>query len=111
HGGHMMRSWFSKNAKTIVTASAVVSVVVHVVVITGWVVGTLPEPSLPPTSISNHIFYIPAPDRVPTQPGSREAIRYVKVESPGLGSGEGPRMMGETRPTAVADETIGKDTK
>jgi outer membrane biosynthesis protein TonB len=71
------------------------------------VVATLPTPGLEPNSISNHIFFIPPPDRVPTQPGSRDAVRYVKLQAEGTGTGEGARMMGEARPT-TADQTVGK---
>src|SRR4051812_25371601 len=107
----MMHLWVRKNAKRLIVTSTAVSIVMHAAVITGWVVGTLPTPGLPPTSIANHIFYLPPPDRVPTQPGSREAIKYIKTDAPGPGTGAGPRMMGEARPAPVVEETVGKPTE
>ena len=62
-------------------------------------------------AIANKIFYIPPPDRVPTQPGSRETVVYVKVDAPGLGTGAGPRMAGKARAPVTPDETVGKETK
>ncbi len=107
----MMRSWFEKNAKTILVVSGVFSVAIHVVIITGWVLGTLPSPELPANSIANRIFFIPPPDRVPTQGGARGRVLYVKTDAPGLGGGEGPRLAGDARPPAMPDETIGKESE
>jgi hypothetical protein len=106
----MMRSWFVKNAKTVVLTSAVLSVVTHAALITGWVFGTLPEPGLPQSSIANKVFYIPPPDRVPGRIGQRERVHYIKADLNGLGSGEGSRQMGNDRPTST-DETIGHEIK
>jgi protein TonB len=107
----MMRSWIHKNAGKLVAASVAVSIVTHATLITAWVFGTLPEPGLPTNSVANRIFFIPPPDRVPTQPGSRPAIKYVKIDAPGLGTGEGARMMGEARPVPTNDQTAGKPTE
>ena len=106
-----MRSWFRKNAKTILVASAAFSVVAHVAIIAGWVVGTLPTPGLPENSIANRIFYIPPPDRVPTREGSSERVTYIHTDAPGTGLGEGPRMAGEARPSPAVDQSTGKDTE
>ena len=103
-----MRSWFAKNAKTLVATSAVVSVITHATLITGWVFGTLPEPGLPQMSFANKVFYIPPPDRVPARAGSRERVQYIKTDLMGLGTGEGTRQMGDSRPTTL-DETIGHE--
>jgi protein TonB len=105
----MMRPWISKTAKTLVVSSVMISVVTHATLITGWVIGTLPHPGLPPTSIANKVFYIPPPDRLPAQAGSRERVRYVKLDVGGLGTGEGTRQMGNERPTT--DETLGHEIK
>ena len=105
-----MRSWFVKNAKTVVMTSAALSLVMHTVVITGWVFGTMPQPGLPTSSIANKVFYIPPPDRVPGQAGSRERVTYIKADLNGLGTGEGTREMGNERPTST-DETIGHEIK
>lgn len=105
----MMRSWFRRNARTIVITSAAISVVTHATLITAWVVGTLPAPELPPGSIANKVFYIPATDRVLAQPGNRKSISYVNVPTPGEGTGEGTRLMGDARPT-VLDQSLGRTT-
>jgi protein TonB len=85
--------------------------ITHATAITAWVVGTLPGPGLPQTSFANHIFYIPPPDRLPTQPGSREALKYVKTDAPGVGVGDGPRLMGDARPVQSIDESAGKQVE
>jgi periplasmic protein TonB len=107
----MMRSWIYKNARPVIAASAIISFVTHATAITAWVIGTLPAPGLPQTSIANRVFFIPPPDRIPTQPGSRQALRYVKTDAPGLGTGDGPRMMGEARPVPTNDVSAGKPTE
>lgn len=104
----MMRSWLYKNAKAVVATSVAISVVTHTALITGWVMGTLPEPGLPSMSIANRVFYIPPPDRVPGQTGQRERVHYIKADLEGTGTGEGTRQMGNERPTST-DETIGHE--
>lgn len=104
----MMRLWVTSYARpTPALTSATISVVAHVVIISAWVVGTLPGPGVPVESLANRPIFVPPPDRVPTQSGSQEAVRYVTLATEGTGLGEGPRMMGEVRPT-VSDETAGK---
>lgn len=93
-----MRAWARSGAKTIVAGSAIVSVLTHASLITAWVLGTLPADGLPEKSIANRIFYVPPPDRVPTDPGRRETIRYVALGGPGgVGAGDGPQTTIETR--------------
>lgn len=104
-----MRSWFRQNARTIVVVSGVFSLVAHVAIVTAWVLGTLPGPELPSNGIANRIFFIPPPDRVPTQGGTRERVRYVKLDAPGLGGGEGPRLAGNARPPEMPDVSNGRD--
>lgn len=104
----MMRLWVTSYARpTPALAGATLSVIAHAVIIGGWVIATMPGPGVPPESLANRPVFVPPPDRVPTQSGSRETVRYVTLSAEGLGLGEGPRMMGEARPT-VPDETIGK---
>jgi protein TonB len=104
----MMRSWLYKNAKAVLATSAAISVITHATVITGWVVGTLPEPGMPASGIANKVFYIPPPDRVPAAAGSREQVHYIKLDVNGFGTGEGPREAGNDRPTSN-DETVGHE--
>ncbi len=103
-----MRLWVTSYARaTPALPSATLSVIAHAVVISGWVIATLPGPGVPPESLANRPVFVPPPDRVPTQSGSRETVRYVTLAVEGPGLGEGPRTIGETRPTAP-DETVGK---
>jgi outer membrane biosynthesis protein TonB len=104
----MMRSWVVRNAKSIVIGSATISIVTHIAVITGWVIGTLPDPILPEGSIANRVFYIPPPDRVATQHASRERVQYITLNQFGAGTGEGPRQAGNDATTSL-DETIGHE--
>ena len=107
----MARTWVWTNTKRLLLASAVISLVTHVGLITAWVVSTLPAPgTMPENSIANRVFFIPPPDRVATNVGTHEAVHYIQLAQPGLGTGEGPRMMGEARPT-TADQTVGQPTK
>jgi hypothetical protein len=104
----MMRLWGTSYARpTPVLTSATLSLVVHAVIIGTWIITTQPAPGVPPESLANHPFFVPPPDRSPTQSGSHEAVQYVTLAPEGLGSGEGPRMMGEARPIA-SDETAAK---
>jgi protein TonB len=104
----MMRSWLYKNAKPVIASSVAISLVTHTALITSWVLGTLPEPGLPNSSIANRVFYIPPPDRVPGQRGQREHVQYIRTDLNGLGTGEGTRQAGNERPTST-DETIGHE--
>lgn len=106
----MMRLWVKSVAVRVTLLGAlVVSVLFHVVTITAWIFGTMPEPDVETGSIASHVFYIPPPDRVMTRDGSRERVHYVKLAEQGAGTGEGPRMMGEARPT-TPDQTVGRET-
>src|SRR4051812_46952936 len=108
----MMRLWVQSYAKaTPVMSSATLSLIVHSVIISAWVWSTMPAPNVPEDSIANRVVYIPPPDRMPG-PAHRETVHYVEVNRPGGGerTGDGPRMMGEARPT-LADETIGRAPK
>jgi protein TonB len=109
----MMRLWvnsYAKSAAALVLASAVLSTVVHTGVIAAWIYATLPDPGMPSNSVANRVYFIPPPDRSPGQRAHREVIHYVDLNRPGVGSGDGPRTVGEMRP-ALADETIGPARK
>jgi len=102
----------SYSRKVPVVSSASLSVVTHAVIIAAWVMGTLPSPGMPFDSVRREPIYLPPPDRAPSQGGSREAIKYVKLapqEGPGIG--EGPRVMGDARPPATPDEIVGDRAK
>ncbi len=97
----MMRLWVDSYAKrSMVFTSAGLSVVVHVAVIAVSVVATLPPSMLPPDGIANRPYYIPPPDRsMGSGPPQRETVHYIDVTHFGTGMGDGPRMMGDVRPT------------
>lgn len=108
----MMRLWADSYAKAApAIPSALLSVIVHAAVIGGWVVGTLPSPGVETESFANRVYYIPPPDRTPSQQGSRETIHYIKVSVPGPGIGDGPHTVGDARPTMELDKTIGDQAK
>jgi len=101
----------SYSRKLPVVSSASLSVVTHAVIITAWVVGTLPQQGMPFDSVRREPIYLPPPDRAPTQGGSREAVHYIKLAPEGPGAGEGPRVMGDARPPATPDEIVGDRAK
>lgn len=107
-----MRLWADSYAKAApAVPSAVLSVVVHAAVIAGWVAGTMPTPGVEVESFSNRVYYIPPPDRMPSQPGSREAIHYIKLAPPGPGFGDGLHTMGDARPTMQLAKSVGDRAK
>jgi protein TonB len=66
---------------------------------------------MPFDSVRREPIYLPPPDRAPSQGGSREAVRYVKLAPEGPGVGEGPRLTGDARPPATPDEIVGDRSK
>jgi hypothetical protein len=107
----MMRSWSDTYAKAApAVSSATISLVLHALIVAAWVYATLPATGVPSDSLANRLYpaYIPPPDHVPGQSGSRESVHYVTVaRDEGTGNGDGPRMMGEARPV-TADESVGR---
>src|SRR6476661_7524584 len=90
----MMRLWMTSYARREPPQNAgVLSVVVHAVLITAWVSGTMPMASLPSDSFANRIYYIPPPDRPPPVRGTGETVRYLAL-NPAEGTGNGPGLAG-----------------
>jgi hypothetical protein len=112
----MTRSWvYSDSTPALRYSSASFSTVFHVVVIAAWVVATLPPDGLATKAFENHPFavYRPPPDRVPTQSGSRESVRFVKLAPVGESFGGGTHTFGNAKPTPVVKDTAtssGKDS-
>jgi TonB family protein len=104
----MMRLWWSSYAKPAPAASgAAGSVVVHALLISAWVVATLPGAGVANDSLANHQYpqYVPPPDRVISVPGSHESLHFVTLATvAGIGTGDGPRTIGNLRPVSP-DET------
>lgn len=99
----MMRLWVDSYAKrSTVLTSASLSIAVHLALISGWVVATLPPASLPSDGLANRPYYIPPPDRAAGGGApQRETVHYIDLSRFESGIGDGPRMMGEARPTSV----------
>jgi TonB family protein len=88
----MMRLWVESYARsTPVSSSAVISVVTHALLIAAAVASTNRPTSVDAGWIENRAYYLPPPDRRPSQDGSRETIEYIELapEGPGTGYGEG----------------------
>jgi hypothetical protein len=105
----MMRLWLDSYARrTFIASSTTLSVAAHAVIISAWVYATLPPPGMPIDGIANRTYpaYIAPPDRMPNPPGSREMVHYIEFPRDGQGMGDGPRTMGDERPT-MTDPTVG----
>lgn len=87
-----MRLWLHSYTSTATVApSAVLSVAAHVVLIGAAVYGTGEQSRQLAEEITQRIYYLPPPDRMPSSEGLPERIQYVDV-------GNGARLRGE--PTA-----------
>ena len=107
-----MRLWvnsYARSAVGLAIFSAAVSVGVHTGLIAAWIYATLPDAGVPSTSIANRVYFIPPPDRAPGGRPAGEVVHYVGLSGPGLGSGDGPRMMGNAR-LVTADESMSRTT-
>jgi hypothetical protein len=115
-GGTMMHSWTNSDVTpTQRYSSASFSAVFHVAVVAAWVLATLPPAGLAAKAFENHAFpvYRPPPDRIPTQSGSRESIRFIKLAPISAALGEGTHGFGNAKPTPVLRDTAvsrGKDS-
>jgi len=65
------------------------SVLSHALLIAAAVGGTRRPPNLATDWIENRVYYMPPPNRLPTQESSRETIKYVELTPEGAGSGFG----------------------
>jgi len=95
----MMRLWVeSYSRSTPVSSSAVISVVTHALLIGGAIASTTRPASLDPDWIENRAYYLPPPNRAPSQEGSRETIKYVELAPEGVGAGYGQAGLGTGQP-------------
>jgi TonB family protein len=84
-----MRLWLhSYTSTTTVAPSAVLSVAAHVVLIGAAVYGTGEQSRQLVEEISQRVYYLPPPDRMPSSDALAERIQYVDV-------GNGARVRGE----------------
>ncbi|NUR34871.1 MAG: energy transducer TonB [Gemmatimonadaceae bacterium] len=86
-----MRLWIqSYTSTTAVAPSAVLSMAAHAVLIGAAVYGTGVQSRELVEEISQRIYYLPPPDRMPANDAVRERIQYVDV-------GSGARVHGEVK--------------
>jgi len=87
----MLRLWKESYATKTggASQSAVVSLVAHAALIFAAVAGTQKAVGVAEESIANRVYYIPPPDRVPSQAGSRETLKYIDIAPEGSGAGLG----------------------
>lgn len=108
----MMRLWkssYTRPAAALAAASAALSIATHTAIVTAWVLATLPAHNVVNEDISTRTYYIPPPDRVAGQQGTRETVHYVDLTREGPGAGDGPRVMGDAHPPLVAaEQTVGR---
>jgi protein TonB len=90
-----MRLWLHTYAPTTAaTPSVIVSVAAHAVLLGAAVYGTGVQARELAEEISQRIYYLPPPDRVPQSEAVRERIQYVDV-------GNGARLKGLENPTGT----------
>ena len=100
----MMRLWVeSYSRSTPVSSSAMISVVTHALLIGAAIASTTRPANLQSDWIENRAYYLPPPDRAPSQEGSRESIKYIALAPEGVGAGYGPVSLGGSG-TAVVHE-------
>lgn len=111
----MMRLWVeSYSRSTPVSSSAMISVVTHALLISVAIASTSRPTNIDPDWIENRAYYLPPPNRVPTQEGSRETIKYVELAPEGIGAGLGKAGFGTEQPVlhdlseSIGD--LGRDT-
>ena len=93
-----MRLWLHTYAPTTaVTPSAMLSVAAHVVLIGAAVYGTGEHSRELAEEISQRVFYLPPPDRIPASEALAERIQYVDV-------GNGARVAGQENPAGAPAE-------
>jgi TonB family protein len=91
-----MRLWLqSYTSTTTVAPSAMFSMAAHAVLIGAAVYGTGEQSRQLVEEISQRIYYLPPPDRMPASEALAEQIQYVDV-------GNGARVTGKATPTGTA---------
>jgi TonB family protein len=80
----MMRLWVESYAAktTAASTSAFLSTVAHAVLIGLSVVGTQKGAGVPEDSLANRVYYLPPPDRVPSQQARQERVQWIAVGIP-----------------------------
>ena len=95
----MMRLWVESYSKaTPVSSSAMVSVVTHALLIGAAIASTSRPANMEADWIENRAYYLPPPNRMPSQQASGETIKYIELAPEGVGSGFGSGGLGMDRP-------------
>jgi len=95
----MMRLWVESYSRSApVSSSAMISVVTHALLIGVAVASTSRPANVDPDWIENRAYYLPPPNRTPSQEASGETIKYVELAPEGIGSGFGKDAIGTDRP-------------
>ncbi len=107
----MMRLWVESYAKTTpISTSALFSISLHALLIVGAVAATRRPPGIQGDWIENRAYYLVPPNRVPSQSGSRETIKYVELAPEGSGAGVGQSGAADgsaLAPAAEPSPTVG----
>lgn len=91
----MMRLWVESYSRSApVSSSAMISVVTHALLIAVAVTATSRPANVDPDWIENRAYYLPPPNRTPSQHASGETIKYVELAPEGLGAGFGKSDIG-----------------
>ena len=111
----MMRLWVESYSRTTpVSSSAVVSVVTHALLIGAAIASTSRPANMDADWIENRAYYLPPPNRMPSQQASGETIKYVELSPEGVGAGFGAGELGSDRPIVheLSDNPgdLGRDT-
>ena len=100
----MMRLWVeSYSRSTPVSSSAVISIVTHALLIGAAIASTTRPANLETNWIENRAYYLPPPNRAPSQEGSRETIKYIALAPEGIGAGYGQLGVGGESKPVVQD--------
>jgi protein TonB len=95
----MMRLWVESYSRaTPVSSSAVISVCTHALIIGVAVASTSRPANVDADWIENRAYYLPPPNRMPSQQASGETIKYVELAPEGVGAGFGKTGIGTDRP-------------
>ena len=95
----MMRLWVESYSRSApVSSSAMISVVTHALLIGVAVASTRRPANVDPDWIENRAYYLPPPNRLPSQQASGETIKYVELAPEGFGAGLGKTDIGGDRP-------------
>lgn len=102
----LMRLWDHYTKPVSSSGSVALSAVLHVLVIGAAVRATLPPAGLESQTgyeLANRPYFIPPPNRVPSQEGSAPSIRYFDLAPEGEGSGLGAPGLDARLPVADPD--------